>query len=268
MSQSLFTKNTTIHHSAVMLVLFIIIEKIIENAILVPLLTVSPLSEINSNLLYKAIEIALVIGLNYLLIRQSIYLKLNINIRFIIFTLLAILYFSLWTRVGPQDQLLKVSIWTLLAAISEELLFRGVILGNLLKIFIKKGKPSRTQLLLVIVITSLIFSLEHLSNLANQSVMLTICQLIQTFGMGFLLAALYIRTGSLLYPICLHFLIDFPSLYLSQASSVPAGSTAKVSVIGSIIVALIYMLAALVISKSFDQDNRLVTLVANKQVKS
>jgi|GEM_PF-3463352 len=84
--------------------------------------------------------------------------------------------------------------------------------------------------------------------------------MVETFGMGILLAAIYVRTGSLITTIFAHFLIDFPILYLSQISTgfaSTANMSGNVSVVGSIIVAIVYALVGIVVIRSKIADNKL-----------
>ncbi len=258
MSKTRLKRILSVKGSIFALIMFIVIEKIIESGVIVPILVRSSLSEIMSNIAYKAVEIALVIGLNRLLVREKMYFRVKLSIGLVIFFLISVLYLSLLMNAGPQQYLFEVLLWTSLTAVSEELLFRGVILGSLLKIFIKKFSQKRMSVILAVLVASLVFSLEHLSNLANQSLGVTICQLIQTFGMGVLLAAFYIKTGSLLSSIYLHFLIDFPGLYFSQLQLSQGALNLKASVIGSIVIAVIYVIVSLLMTRAFNKNNRLI----------
>lgn len=257
-------KTTNLKKLAILLIEFIIIEKIIENGMLVPVLIKSPLSEITSNIVYKGIEIVLVLGLNYFLTRQVIHLKFKITIKQVVFFILSLGYLTIIIKSGSPEYFFETFVWVALTAISEELLFRGVILGSLVDLMIKWTTPSRLKIWGTVILASLVFSLEHLTNLMNQTLPVTICQLIQTLGMGVLLAAVYIRTGSLVDAIYLHFLIDFPALYISQFTTLQSGAASqvspKLSVIGSIVIAVIYILIAIALTKSFSQQNRLISL--------
>ncbi|GAF37961.1 CPBP family intramembrane glutamic endopeptidase [Lentilactobacillus farraginis] len=257
-------KTSNLKKLASLLIAFILIEKIIENVMLAPLLTKSPLSEITSNIVYEGIKIALVLGLNYFLTRQMIHLKFKITIKQVVFFMLSLGYLALVIKSGSPKYFLETFVWVALAAVSEELLFRGVILGNLIDLMIQWTTPNRLKIWGTVILASLVFSLEHLTNLMNQTLPVTICQLIQTFGMGVLLAAVYIRTGSLVDAIYLHFLIDFPALYISQFTTLRSGTASQtspqVSLTGSIVIAVIYLLIAIALTKSFGQQNRLVSL--------
>lgn len=166
-----------------MLVGFIIIEKFLENGILVPVLLKLPFGDLTSNILYKGIEVLLVLGLNIWLIKQKLYFSVNVTLKTTLFFLFGIVYISLFISSGPVKLLPPIILWTLLTAISEELLFRGVIFGDLFKRLTQRHLTKRS-VAITIGLSSLLFSLQHLSNLANQSLLDTVCQMIETFGMG------------------------------------------------------------------------------------
>ncbi|GAA2978327.1 CPBP family intramembrane glutamic endopeptidase [Lentilactobacillus parakefiri] len=245
-----------------MLIEFIVIEKVLENGILVPVILKLPYGNLTSNILYKGIEVFLVLALNAWLIKQKLYFSTNVSLKTTLFFLFGVGYISLFISSGPMKLLLPIILWTLLTAISEELLFRGVILGDLFKRLTHRHLTKRS-VAIAIGLSSLLFSLQHLSNLVNQSLLDTVCQMIETFGMGILLAAVYVRTGSLITTIFTHFLLDFPILYLSQFStnvSSAATVTGNISVIASVVVAMAYSCIGLIVIRSKLIDNQLPLL--------
>lgn len=242
-----------------MLILFMVIEKVIENGALVPLILKTPFGDLTSNLLYKGIEIFLVLGLNSWLVKQKLFISFSLNVKTIIFIICGIGYISIFIPMGSLKLLLPMILLTLLTAISEELLYRGVIFANLLKIFTKRHS-NMLNTISAVGLSSLLFSLEHLSNLMNQSWPVTYCQLIQTFGMGVLFAAVYLRTGSLFLTMLMHYIIDFPTLYLitiSTSTNTQSNFVAQVSVIDSFVVAMIYIVIGMIVIHSKLKDNRL-----------
>ncbi len=73
-----------------MLVGFIIIEKFLENGILVPVLLKLPFGDLTSNILYKGIEVLLVLGLNIWLIKQKLYFSVNVTLKTTLFSFLVL----------------------------------------------------------------------------------------------------------------------------------------------------------------------------------
>jgi len=128
----------------------------------------------------------------------------------------------------------------------EEILFRGVILGELLDGY----GNTRKQVVISIIISSIIFSLTHITNLlAGQDMLTTMMQVVQTFALGFLLGSMYYISGNIWSVIFLHGFYDFSILIgdvnlikdCTMASSVPIGITIS-SLITSLILSAIYIL--------------------------
>ncbi len=91
------------------------------------------------------------------------------------------------------------------AGIREELITRGLLLTFFKKAF---GK-SKKSCILAMSLSSVIFGLMHLTNLKGATNATAIyAQIIYAVGIGFFLAALYIRTGNVWGNIILHFLFD------------------------------------------------------------
>lgn len=91
-----------------MLLGFIIIEKFLENGILVPILLKLPFGDLTSNILYKGIEVFLVLGLNIWLIKQKLYFSVNVTLKTSLFFLFGIGYISLFISSGPVNFCLQL----------------------------------------------------------------------------------------------------------------------------------------------------------------
>jgi len=129
--------------------------------------------------------------------------------RQLLISLLPLLYLSLITfavsLMGPlplQQTLTGLAIAPVVAAY-EETLFRGYILESFLRLS-KSG-----NVLPAVFWSSLLFGLSHLMNLTRQDLPTTLYQVGFAFALGALYAAIYLRTGSLWWPIALHFANDF-----------------------------------------------------------
>ena len=97
-------------------------------------------------------------------------------------------------------------------ALFEEVLFRGIFLYNL-----KKNGSCDLKCLLI---SSLIFSVIHLTNIVGADPTSVALQTVYAFVIGMVLAAVYLRNNSILQVIVVHFLIDYSNrLYLSEPSS-------------------------------------------------
>lgn len=115
---------------------------------------------------------------------------------------------NLWHGIGPVHtgaaQLFAV-LAMLLAGLSEELIFRGLLFRALLK----KGRPAAA-----IAISALTFGLGHLINLlAGQGGLESLLQVVFACAWGFLFTYLFYKSGSLLICILAHGFINASSKF-------------------------------------------------------
>lgn len=94
-------------------------------------------------------------------------------------------------------------LYNMMIALSEEFIFRGVILHKFL--------DRHTNIFIAIVASSTIFGLRHLINLITMpnTIISTIGQVGFTFMAGFYLCAVYLKTKNLWICVLIHFLEDF-----------------------------------------------------------
>jgi membrane protease YdiL (CAAX protease family) len=112
---------------------------------------------------------------------------------------------SALTPEGTLPLLLSEAFYSLMVACSEELLFRAVILGELL---LSKNKG------VAIILSSLIFSLAHAINFFSLAPGAVFAQIGYTFVLGLFCGLLYGEGKNLFWPILLHFLFNFIDNYL------------------------------------------------------
>ena len=94
-------------------------------------------------------------------------------------------------------------------SVVEEIAYRGILLALLNQVFERNFRWGKTQFGVGLIITSLLFGLWHgLSIGDNFSLEMNWFAFILTGLIGFLLGFVRERTGSLLYPIILHILIN------------------------------------------------------------
>ena len=107
--------------------------------------------------------------------------------------------------------LLMFAFSALFTAISEELLFRGLISYRLK---MELGEKEST-----IIISAALFALTHLSNLisAPSMVLSALTQTVYTFSIGMMLTYSYFKTENLMVPILQHFLFNALSSFSSAA---------------------------------------------------
>ncbi|MBT9654480.1 CPBP family intramembrane metalloprotease [Lactiplantibacillus pentosus] len=155
----------------------------------------------------KCLFFSVLVILNATLTQQKIpfSIKLHKEQRELIFTLAIILIII---GLVNKKNLLSAFIIGLIGSTTEEYLFRGIILVTLFKLF-QNSKNQLSRILFPLMISSVLFGLEHFLNLYSQSLLLTVVQVCQTMAMGFLFACIFIRTRNLLFPTVCHFCIDF-----------------------------------------------------------
>ena len=87
---------------------------------------------------------------------------------------------------------------------------------------LKKKEYSDISCLLI---TAVVFSVVHLTNLAGQSFATVALQTVYSFVIGLALAAVYLKNKSIVQVIAAHFLIGFTNrIYMEQAGAAAVGS--------------------------------------------
>ncbi|WP_057875101.1 CPBP family intramembrane glutamic endopeptidase [Liquorilactobacillus aquaticus] len=130
------------------------------------------------------------------------------------------------------------------AAIFEEFFFRGLLLNMFL---IRIEKITRVDLLAVSLFTSLMFGFSHIVNLHVQSLSGTLFQMFSAFALGMLLASVYLRTGSLIYPAIFHFILDFSTILIKGFITT---SPTKQAFLSSVVLELVYILTSVILLKN------------------
>jgi len=123
----------------------------------------------------------------------------------------------------PAAGMVAGVIWMNLAiAVSEEFLFRGVILNVLLKAYSER----KHAVFSAVLVSCVIFGLRHLLNLAVKpdALYMTCAQVIFTFMAGTYLCAVYLRTKNIWVCVLIHFLEDMAVSLWPLFSSVAASS--------------------------------------------
>ncbi|MDN2613344.1 CPBP family intramembrane metalloprotease [Apilactobacillus sp. EABW-1NA] len=115
---------------------------------------------------YKIVSIIVICLLNYWIIQQKVFFKPGERKRwwlsFLIVCLIVVAFCI------PSQNFWSALDIGLLAGLSEELMFRGIILGFLLKLMTNKS-DSRWRVMLCLTISSLLFGGLHYVNLSMQS---------------------------------------------------------------------------------------------------
>ena len=133
--------------------------------------------------------------------------------------LLPLLVYAVMTNIASCDfnyLSFGIIIAALVPAVSEEVLFRGIIGINLIRLWLRHKK-----IVYVMIVPSLIFGLAHTLNiLGGANIYYTFMQVIFAFSMGMCFMAAIIRSGNITPLILAHFLIDLtgflnPEVYKS-----------------------------------------------------
>lgn len=98
---------------------------------------------------------------------------------------------------------------TLLIGLAEELTFRGLIFGILVK-------NSKNKIIAPLFISSILFGLTHLVNLRHQPLNNTMIQVLAVMAFGLFAAVVYMKTSNLLFAIFVHAMNDFMAIMVSS----------------------------------------------------
>lgn len=129
-----------------------------------------------------------------------------------------------------REVLALAAVHALQAGITEELVFRGLILGN----FLYQWRDRSSCVIKALTVSAVLFSFSHLNNLlSGQDWLTTLLQLVFTFAVGCLTGMAYLRTHNLLGPILIHCLHNLITLGLESVlhGSVDVSGAAAFSIL-------------------------------------
>lgn len=89
-------------------------------------------------------------------------------------------------------------------AIIEELYVRGLLLNLIEKICVNR----KDSTIIAVVLSSVIFGLGHIFGALNQPLLVIVCKVVWTIGMGIFFGMVYKKTNNLWLPIIIHFFIN------------------------------------------------------------
>lgn len=147
--------------------------------------------------------------------------------------------------------LLGCILMNLAIAVSEEFIFRIVILNYMLKAW----QDKKQVLLYALIICNMIFGLRHLLNLITmpQAVYLTLAQVVFTFMAGLYLCAVYLRTRNIWICILIHFMEDFGTSVweiFSSSTSLSASADGNIfAALGMIALQIPYVIFAILMMR-------------------
>ena len=210
--------------------------------------------------IYKIISIIVICLLNYWIIQQKVFFKLGERKRWWLSFLIVCLIIVAFC-IPNQNFWVALDIG-LLAGVSEELMFRGIVLGFLLKLMTNKS-DSRWRVMLCLTISSLLFGGFHYVNLSMQSFSGTTYQVINAAAFGMILGALYIKSGTLLVPMALHFISDFLFAIIGGLPKSNYTPVQNSEWLGLVLSVLIYLVIALIIVNHKPSDNKILPKLKN-----
>lgn len=110
----------------------------------------------------------------------------------------------------------------LMAAVGEEVFLRVIPVSVLM------GKTQgKDRIWLVLIITSLVFSLSHIANIINgQALYVSLLQALFTLALGLGLGAIYLYTGNILLAIIWHFIHDLAVTFIGEVGDSTAFNVA------------------------------------------
>lgn len=146
--------------------------------------------------------------------------------------------------------IIKAICISLFAALNEELLIRIVPINYYV------NKETNRNYIALSIGTSIIFAFFHLSNVfVGANLIMTLLQIIQTFGMGVLFSSVYIKTRNMYPLIICHFLFDFFALLIPEISETGGIMNGLYLDIGTIIQTLL-AISFIVVGLKLLRDNK------------
>ena len=122
-------------------------------------------------------------------------------------------------------------VMALSAGFGEEAMFRGLAVPIGMRYL-----RGRNRILITALVTSVVFALSHLGNAKGGNV-IGIVQAVATIGSGLLYAAVFLRTGSIMVTVAMHFLIDW--MYFVTNPALQNGEMANMGVTAAVIISCI-----------------------------
>lgn len=164
--------------------------------------------------------------------------------------------------LGNLGELHNVTIGNLINAlllcafvgIAEEFMCRGWVQNE----FIERYGYDKKHIILSIILSSCIFGIIHLTNIAVQDAFTTLLQVLQATAIGFMFGSIYYKTKNIWTVAFLHGLYDF-SIFLGEVNlikdctyTLPNLPTSIVSLISSLILIIYFVLSGILVLMQTD----------------
>lgn len=205
--------------------------------------------------IYKLVSIIVICLLNYWIINQKIFFKpSNKKIGWLVFFIVCFAIVLLCFRNKNFWISLDVGF---IAAVPEELMFRGIILAFILTLITRKN-ISNFRVISGVVISALVFGAFHYINLTHQSFGFTSLQVINAAALGMLLGAIYVKSGTILVPMAFHFTYDFLVTIVKGMDATNYTSVQSGQWIILLVYVVLYSGIALIIINHDPSDNKIL----------
>ncbi|MHA3065338.1 lysostaphin resistance A-like protein [Lacticaseibacillus saniviri] len=207
------------------------------------------------NIAYKSAELLVAICLNVFVLKAKIFLNISrpthhLTSYIIVAAVLAC--FGIWLIISHPIRLAAGLTVGLIAALPEEFIWRGLVLGYLAE-HLRGTDQSRAVRALLL--SSILFGMYHLNNLRWQPLDTTMSQVVQVTGVGMVLGAAYLKSGNLLWPISIHFFWNF---FLTLENGIGASADTSINWLLTVTVNAILCLIGTAIILFYSQDLHLM----------
>lgn len=208
--------------------------------------------------IFKVVSVLTILFLNYYFFQQTFFWQPSKQSNgWIVF---AVICFGIVASTIRTPHFWSALDTGVIASFPEEFMFRGVILAVILTM-ITKNKKTAFRVNLAIVISAVLFGLYHYINLSNQSFSFTTVQVISVSGFGLILGAVYVRSGSIMVPILLHFIYDYIVTLPKGFQVTNYTQVTNVQMIAVVVWVLVYgLIAYLIVNHRFDTNKILPKL--------
>ncbi|WP_155286916.1 CPBP family intramembrane glutamic endopeptidase [Lacticaseibacillus zhaodongensis] len=204
-----------------------------------------------SLIVYKFFAVLLIIGMNWLFIGQKIYFG---NFHLLTWVLLVVLWLAesaLLTQIHGIGHLPWAITMALIPGFVEELGMRGVVFGALLNRL--KGQHAQIN---AFIISAVLFALLHLINLTGENFTAVLIQMISALGSGFLMAAIYERSGNLLAAMAYHFSYDYITIGIGMPGGHSNATLSIAQIVFLLVLVVVETAAAILIVRLGKPDHR------------
>ncbi|WP_203619557.1 CPBP family intramembrane glutamic endopeptidase [Apilactobacillus nanyangensis] len=210
--------------------------------------------------IYKIVSIIVICLLNYWIIKQKIFFKPSeTKMGWLVF--LVVCFTIVMATIEHKNFFIALDVGAI-AALPEEIMFRGIILAFVLKLMTRKS-TDQWRIILSLVISALIFGGFHYINLSSQSFSFTSLQVVNAAALGMILGAVYIKSGTIIVPMALHFIYDFLVTLVKGMSATNYTSVQSMQWVGLSVYVVIYSAVALSIINYKPSDNKILPKLKN-----